>query len=75
MIMAQGLDSMSTNNLTHPVTQCTHVLHHEVQTRNLNQGASASSLIVGKTHSLHNMVGKCKYVSSPCVNSWLFSTD
>ena len=28
-IMAQGLDSTSTNNLTSPVTQCARVLHHK----------------------------------------------
>ena len=60
--MAQDLDSMSTNNLTCPATQCVYVLHHK--------GTSASSSIADKTHSLHNklrrrdvnVVGKHKQV-------------
>ena len=68
MVMAQGLDSTSTN-LTHAVTQCTHE-QHKVHIRCLNWGTSTSSLIVDKMHSLHNklrrcdvnMVSKCKQV-------------
>ena len=53
-IMAQDLHSMSTNNLTHSVTQCAHVSHHKAHIRHLNNGAKVSSSTAGKTHSLHN---------------------
>ena len=33
--MVQGIDSMSTNNLTHPVTQCACVLCHKAHIRHL----------------------------------------
>ena len=53
-IIARHLDSTSTNNLTRPLTQCASVLHHKAHIRDLNKGASASSFIADKMHSLHN---------------------
>ena len=46
-IMAQGLDSTGTNYLTRLVAQCTHVLYHKAQLRNLhlNWGIGAPFLI------------------------------
>ena len=34
--MAQGLDSTGSNNLTRVVAQCTRVLYHKAQLRDLN---------------------------------------
>ena len=54
MIMAQGLDSTGTNDLTCLVAQCAHVLYHKAQLRDLNWGTSASFSIADTTLSLHN---------------------
>ena len=56
--MAQGLDSTSTNNLTHLVKQCAHMLYHKVDISELSWGTSASSSIADKMLSLHNYIVK-----------------
>ena len=53
MIMAQGLDSTGTNNLTRLVAQCACVLY-KLQLRELNWGTSASFPIGDMMLSLHN---------------------
>ena len=53
-IMAHGLDSTGTNNLTRLVAQCTHVLFHKAQLRDLNWSAGAPFSIVDTTLSLHS---------------------
>ena len=54
MIMAQGLNSTGTNNLTRLVAQCTRVLYHKVQLRDLNWGAGTPFSIADTMLSLHN---------------------
>ena len=54
MITAQGLDSTGINNLTHLVAQCTRVLCHKAQLRDLNWGTNTPFLIAYTTFSLHN---------------------
>ena len=44
-ILAQGLDSTGTNNVTRLIAQYTRVLYHKVQLRDLNWGAGAPFLI------------------------------
>ena len=53
-IMAQGLDSTGTNNLTRLVAQCAHVLYHKAQLRDLNWSTSTSFSIPDTMLSLHN---------------------
>ena len=52
MLIAQDLDSKSTNNLTHPVAQYARVLHYKAHNKVLKKGTSTSFLIADKTHSL-----------------------
>ena len=51
-IMAQGLDSTGTNDLTRLVAQCACVLYHKAQFRNLNWGASTTFLLANTMLSL-----------------------
>ena len=73
MVMAQDLDSTSTNNLIHLVanTMYTCVTLQSAHKALKLRGASTSPLIAEKMHSLHNklrrhainIVGKPKYVT------------
>ena len=51
-IMAQDLDSTGTNNLTHLVAQCAHVLYHKVQLRDLNWD-TGTPFLIADTMLLH----------------------
>ena len=67
-IIMKGLDSTGTNNLTYLAAQCTRVLYHKAQLKDLNWGAGTPFSMADTTVSLHiwlssryiNTVGKRK---------------